>query len=635
VRRITFFFCFFWLNVSVLCAQSDTLRALPPTEIVASQLRNRPSGAQSSTLDSAQLSLHQTENVADLLSKRSGIYVKSYGLGSLASTATRGSNASQTAVVWNGFPLQSPMLGQLDFALLPTIFVDEMTLQYGGNSASWGSGAIGGAVLLDNKTQFFKGLSANVNVATGSFGWQHYAAAVRYGNGRFAGSTRLFFEKADNDFPFQIHPDLPEKKQEHAALQQQGILQELFWQIKPGQELALRAWLQNTDREIPPTLVQTRSAATQADEFLRTSLHWKRTGKTLALQARAAFFSEKIDYRDELIGLESLTKFHTWMGEAEATWFLGQKFRLQSSLLQTLTRADAPAYENPPEQSRTALFAAIRREGKRWRAQLDGRLELADGEFVPFTPSAGAEADVFNWLKIKGKIARNYRLPTFNDRFWRPGGNPDLLPESGWSQDLGLVFHGKKERFRWEYSVTGYNRRIENWILWAQKEGQIFFSPQNIAEVWSRGLEQRLDLNFHFSFGEIALSGGYDFTRSTNEKAIKSPSIEAGSQLFYTPQHRVFSEITFRSKGFQITGFQQFTSEVAGLNEPVPAFTVGSLRVQYGRPFSRWSGTIFLQIENLWDANYIVVERRPMPGRYFRAGLSVILKPGEAENIKR
>jgi len=622
VRRITFFLCFFWLNITGLCAQNDTLRTLPPTEIVASQLRNQPLGAQSSTLDSTQLSLHQTENLADLLSKRSGIYVKSYGLGSLATTATRGSNASQTAVVWNGFPLQSPMLGQLDFALLPTIFVDEMTLQYGGNSAGWGSGAIGGAALLDNKTQFFNGLSAKLNLAAGSFGWQHYAAAVRYGNGRFAGSTRLFFEKAENDFPFQIHPDLPEKKQEHAALQQQGILQELFWQIKPGQELAFRAWLQNTDREIPPTLVQTRSAATQADEFLRTSLHWKRAGKTLALQARAAFFSEKIDYRDELIGLKSLTKFHTWMGEAEATWFLGQKFRLQSSLLQTYNWADAPAYENLPEQSRTALFAAIRREGKRWRAQLDSRLELADGEFVPFTPGLSAEADVFNWLKTKGKVARNYRLPTFNDRFWRPGGNPDLLPESGWSQDLGLVFHGKKERFCWEYAVTGYHRRIENWILWAQKEGQIFFSPQNIAEVWSRGLEQRLDLNFHFSFGEIALSGGYDFSRSTNERAIKSPKIEAGSQLFYTPEHRVFSEITFRSKGFQITGFQQFTSEVAGLNEPVPAFTVGSLRVQYGRAFGQWGGTVFLQIENLWDADYLVIERRPMPGRYFRVGLS-------------
>jgi len=626
VRRITFFLCFFWLNVSGLCAQSDTLRALPPTEIIASQLRNRPSGAQSSTLDSAQLSLHQTENVADLLSKRSGINVKSYGLGSLASTATRGAGANQTAVVWNGFPLQSPMLGQLDFALLPTIFVDEMTLQYGGNSAGWGSGAIGGAVLLDNKTQFFNGLSTQVNVAAGSFGWQHYAAAVRYGDGRFAGSTRLFFEKAENDFSFQIHPDLPEKKQEHAALQQQGILQELFWNIKPGQELALRAWLQNTDREIPPTLVQNRSAATQADEFLRTSLHWKRTGKALALQARAAFFSEKIDYRDELIGLESLTRFHTWMGEAEATWFLGQKFRLQSSLLQTYNRADAPAYENPPEQSRTALFAAIRREGKRWRAQLDGRLELADGDLVPFTPSLGAETDILNWLKIKGKIARNYRLPTFNDRFWRPGGNPDLLPESGWSEDLGLVFHGKKERFRWEYSATGYHRRIENWILWAQKEGQFFFSPQNIAEVWSRGLEHRLDLNFHFSFGKITVSGGYDFTRSTNEKAIKSPSIEAGAQLFYTPRHRFFSEIAFHSGGFQITGFQQFTSKVAGLNEPVPAFTVGSLRVQYGRAFGQWSGTVFLQIENLWDADYLVIERRPMPGRYFRVGLSAGFK---------
>ncbi|MBX2893433.1 MAG: TonB-dependent receptor [Saprospiraceae bacterium] len=614
--------CGFGANLNGLHAQADTLLALPSPEITAQHLRRQPAGAQSTTLDSTCLALHQTENVADALWKKSGMYVKSYGLGSLATTSARGGSAGQTAIVWNGLPLQSPMLGQLDFSLLPLVFVDEMTLQYGGNSAGWGSGAIGGAVLLENKSQFITGLSARLNVAAGSFGWQHHATTLRYGNGRWAGSTRIFFEKANNDFTFQIHPDLPETKQEHAALQQQGVLQEFFLKTRPNEEFALRVWLQDIARQIPPTIVQNRSQATQADALLRTTLHWKKTSGLLTLQTRAAFFTETLDYRDPLIGQASLSKFHTWMGEAEATRWLGRQSRLQGSVMQTYTRASTPAYEASPRQTRTAVFLAMRREGHRWQAQLDGRMEWVDGRWVPFTPSVGAEAEALRFLEIKGKIARNYRLPTFNDLYWRPGGNPELLPESGWSQDVGLVFHGKAKQLRWSYSATGFHRRIRNWLLWARKDGQFFFSPQNIAEVWSRGIESRLDVASAFSFGEIILTGGHDWVRSTNELAVSNPRIEQGAQLFYVPTHRVFAEVSVRVKHFQITGFQQFTEKVTGINEDVPSFSIGSLRIQYARPFGDWNGAIFLHIENLWDADYQVIERRPMPGRHFRLGFN-------------
>lgn len=596
---------------------------LPAAEVRADQLRRWPPGASAVALDSARLSRRRAENVADVLTKTSGVYMKSYGLGSLATPAVRGGGAAQTAAVWNGFPLQSPLLGLLDFALLPAFFVDELSVQYGGNTASWGSGAIGGAVLLDNVPVFHEGFSVEWQTTLGSFGRRRQAAALRYGNGRLAGATRLFWEKANNNFPYRALPGLPVKRQENARLEQKGLLQELFWKINPTQELTLRAWLQGTDRQIPPTIVQTRSAAEQTDATVRTALHWKKTGKTSVIQARAAFFSEKLDYRDPLILLESASRFDTWTAEVEAGQTFSRRFRLHGALTHTFTRASTSAYETSPRQHRTAAFAALRRDGRRWQAQLDGRLERVDGGWAPFTPGLGAEIRALPFLKINAKVARHYRLPTFNDRFWQPGGNPGLLPESGWSQELGAALDGKKKRLTWSVSSTAYQRRIHNWILWAQRTGQAFFSPQNIAEVWSRGLENRLDLGLSLPFGDLRLSGGYDYTRSTNEQAIKSPRIEPGAQLFYVPRHRAFGELSFQRKNIQITAFQQYTGAVTGLNEPVPAFGVGSIQAQYDRTFGAWDGYLFVQADNLWDARYQVVERRPMPGRSFQVGLSL------------
>ena len=44
---------------------------------------------------------------------------------------------------------------------------------------------------------------------------------------------------------------------------------------------------------------------------------------------------------------------------------------------------------------------------------------------------------VFNlWekiLQLKGSMAYNYRFPSMNDLYWRPGGNPEVKPEEGYS----------------------------------------------------------------------------------------------------------------------------------------------------------------------------------------------------------
>ncbi|GAB2500841.1 hypothetical protein GCM10027187_75720 [Streptosporangium sandarakinum] len=54
-----------------------------------------------------------------MLQQRSPLYLKSYGNGMTATVAFRGTTASHTAVLWNGFNIALPTLGLSDFALLP------------------------------------------------------------------------------------------------------------------------------------------------------------------------------------------------------------------------------------------------------------------------------------------------------------------------------------------------------------------------------------------------------------------------------------------------------------------------------------------------------------------------------------
>ena len=124
---------YFFLLAFTGFAQSrmDTVKQLSVVEVSASRHSTFSSGNKSETIDSILLDRYSTGNLADLLANESQVFIKSYGLGSLATTSFRGAGASHTAVLWNGFNLQSPMLGQLDLSLIPTNFLNDVKLREG------------------------------------------------------------------------------------------------------------------------------------------------------------------------------------------------------------------------------------------------------------------------------------------------------------------------------------------------------------------------------------------------------------------------------------------------------------------------------------------------------------------------
>ena len=104
------------------------------------------------SIDSLTLSRYNTSSLSELLSHQSAIHIKSYGNGNIATTSMRGGNANHTAILWNGLNIQNAMLGQTDLSIIPSAFFDQISLEYGGASAMWGSGAIGGSIHLKNNS---------------------------------------------------------------------------------------------------------------------------------------------------------------------------------------------------------------------------------------------------------------------------------------------------------------------------------------------------------------------------------------------------------------------------------------------------------------------------------------------------
>ena len=103
-------------------------------------------GIQRTTLDSLTLHDNIAQSMADILTQNATVFVKSYGRATQSTAEFRGTSPSHTQVTWNGMRINSPMLGTVDFSLIPAYFMDEAALYHGASSIALTGGGLGGAM---------------------------------------------------------------------------------------------------------------------------------------------------------------------------------------------------------------------------------------------------------------------------------------------------------------------------------------------------------------------------------------------------------------------------------------------------------------------------------------------------------
>src|SRR5690554_6305300 len=150
MKRLLYIFIILVLgNVNVVHAQLDSIQKLDEVLLSDVKLKRYASGFKVTVIKDSVLT-KSPWSLTDLLRYNSNIYFKENGYGMVSSPSFRGTNASQTAVVWNGININSQLTGQTDFNTLIPLHYDNIVVRSGGGSVQYGSGAVGGSVLLND-----------------------------------------------------------------------------------------------------------------------------------------------------------------------------------------------------------------------------------------------------------------------------------------------------------------------------------------------------------------------------------------------------------------------------------------------------------------------------------------------------
>lgn len=609
---------------------TDTSFLLKAVEINAPR-RSFDQANHQISIDSTITTFQKQANLADVVAAQLPVFIKSYGSGSLATPSLRGTGAGHTAVLWNGFNLQSSMNGVVDFALIPTLIADEITLQLGNTAALYGSGAIGGAIHLDNKPTFEQGLQVANSQLYGSFGNYQQQYKLSGSKGKWQSGIQFFHQKAANDFEFIniAKAGHPQEKQQHAALKQWGFLQENYLQFKENQQLNIQLWYQNTVREIPPTMLTGLSEASQKDETFRATAAWKKASEQWTWAARTAYFKEQIIYTDPAANLIAHNQAQSVIVEAETKGQLNDFMLVNMGVNNTFHTARTDGYGRKVQQNSTAIFGALKMSNRQQNIEsvLSVRQEIVQKEFSPFIPSLSFVYQPISALKIKAKGSRNYRLPTFNDLYWEPGGNPDLKAEDGWSEELGVDAFFKKNDATYLFNVTAFSSHITNWILWLPQNS--IWTPKNVNKVWSRGLEN--SFTWTLKKGDWGMTSGvqYHFIQSTNRKSIHENDDSLNKQLIYVPQHQGTIQASVFLKKMTFNYSHTFTGKryvTADNSTHLAAYHLGNISGAKTWEFPFLEMTASARINNLWNTNYQTIAWRAMPGRYFQLSINLKFK---------
>jgi outer membrane cobalamin receptor len=604
----------------------DTIRI---NEVVISgkKLISGLSGYKTEHIDSSILKDYSNLTLAEVLSENSNISIKSYGMGGTATTSFRGTGASHTQVTWNGINLGNPMLGQSDLSLISTGLIDGITLFFGGASMSLNSGGIGGIINLETRPVWKKETIISVNAGAGSFGNYSGLVKVKSGNIKLQTVTRAFFLTSENNYRYlnSIAGAVPVwQTRTNSQVRQEGFIQELY--LKGINSIAsARIWYQSANRKLPASMLteQLNSDERQFDESLRTMLNYDISKGLSNFSFTAAWILNRLNYFNRLASIDSRNLSDSYSIKGTMDRRVGEYTRISLVCDNELDLIKTNNYDHIAKRNISSLSVSIQHEmtskissSVLLREILDQNKLLIPDFSAALQVKLSEEKDYY----IKANISRNSKIPTMNDLFWIPGGNPDLRNEFAYIYELSYAMKQQIfSSFSMDYDLTLYRNKIKDMIQWHPGDYS-FWTADNIQSVNSAGLESSISIYYSGDRLTAKLRAGYSFTRATSKSSIYNNDAIAGKQLTYIPENQANAKLSLKYRNIHASWTANMTGKrftAVDNSSFLPAYFINSLSSGIKMNIKGISFDTNLSIDNIFNINYQTIAYYPLPGRYY------------------
>lgn len=548
-------------------------------------------------------------------------FFKEYGISGSATISKRGADATQTQVLWNGLPINHPMLGMMDFNGISTFGMDEMILIEGGNSAMYGSGSVGGTVILNNQIHYNSPLKLRANAESNSLG--NFQSGFQIGKGANRNYVNLTSSWIDRANVFDFFDPIKEVTRtsfnSHLELQNIRLVAAHAFdehQIKIITELG------RVDRGLGFLYGSNQSLGQQSDLQSRNLIQYDFHQKRLHISQKVGYTSDRLIYSDK--DNEGDTSFANMLFFQTELYKQTQWGRALLGFDYQVQEGKSRFYESSKQRNLPAFFSAWKGEVGKTTYLVNARYEFKE---QVATGGIGTHTPVIKGLSVKTDIHRSFRRPTLNDLYWQVSQRNNLTPEIGWGTEIGIVWRDlNRNGLDIQAELTPFYRELNNPIIWLPKGA--FWAAQNLYFGRYSGIQIFTQLSRQMGTFSLNVNENFEWVRS----AVKAQKESDYFQQIFVPDIMSTTQIGAAfNRGnlnlvWQKVGNRFTTTDNSSFMPFYQIFSIegtckSSLCGLLKNGYSQWS----LGIRNIFNTPYQNMPGRPMPPRYMYLKLNIIM----------
>ena len=643
-----------------LSAQVNGEHLLDSLTVTESLVRSATeSSAPLQRLSSSDLQRLGVTNAADALKFMSGVTVKDYGgVGGLKTIGIRGLGAQHTAVFYDGVAVGDCQSGQVDLGRYSTGNLGSVELLIGQGDDIYRTARMlsaAGVVSLESKTADSGKPSGEWEIygRTGSYG--SYKGSIRHSRTMGKGWTLSAFGEyatSQGDYPYTIKNPVTtvSGRRNNSDIDELRGEVNLAWQHNNRHHIRLKLYAYDSDRGLPGGVIVDNPITTEslksknlfgqifyeylAAETLKMKFALKHNAATDRHNAPTATGVSTNNYRQHESDLSYTAMWSPKLVKGLSVAWSEELFR--NKLTTTNSHVDMPT----APQRLTTLSAISARYTYRTLSLTGSLLHTYATESAP-TGSVAPDKNRFSPsvallfyplpgedLCLRASYKSIFRMPTFNDLYYREVGNYKLAPEKSKQWNIGAAYSVRPAAWcnRLTLTADAYHGKVEDKIV--AVPNVFMWKMSNVDQVEIIGADLGTKATFSFTGDtRMNLAATYSYMRAVN-RTEGSPLY--GHRIVYTPLHSGSADLSITTPIADIGYTLLWSDSRYHLAQNIPsneirAYADHSLWLSRCWELGKYTLLAKAEVKNIGDDNYEIIRYYPMPGRNYALTLILTL----------
>ena len=645
----------------------DTTQIYEIPEVTVTEQHSRQENRSSSPLqtlsadDMKQLNVLQ---VSDAVKHFSGVTVKDYGgVGGLKTVSARSLGANHTAVSYDGVLVSDVQTGQIDIGRFSLDNIEQVSLSNGQSDNIFQPArafSAGSVLNLRSRKPYFedgKKINGNAGIRAGSFGLinpslyleskigEKYSALFSgeylYTNGEYPftfryGNTENFLEQKET-----------RRNTDVTNLRLEGGIYGHFSDKSDGY---LKLYYYGSERGLPGAIIfynydQYAGQRTWDNTFFAQAHFQHRFSDKIYAQFNGKYNWNSMRYVDSkalngavdnhysqqeyylsgsllYYALDGLSFSLSTDGAINSMWsdLADFAFPMRYSWISSL----AGKYVHKRFTAIASLLATVVNETVKQGDTADNHRRLSPYVSVSVKPFLNQH------FYVRAFYKNIFRLPTFNDLYYNQVGNTRLKPETVHQYNLGITYQTSAGRYFPLLSLTAdvYHNDVYDKIIAQPKQSTFLWSMVNYGKVAIDGMDVTAEVQAKpFEKLRLLASTSYTYQRALN---VTDPTRkgEYKHQIPYTPRVSGSTRGGIETPWINIYyslvwSGHRYTMKQNYAENRLPGYADHSISASHDFKLSFGTLSVNAEVLNLTNKNYEIIQWFPMPGRSYRAAVSL------------